>query len=379
MKNALTLFSLFICISLTGCAGHVFPMARDITNVQLMRTMALDEGEGDNTLVTVSGGVRAGDEGSKPQPPVILSWEAPTVFGACLTMQTYGDGYVSYGHVGQCVAASDVMRENAAAPLDFVERDFEMRMDTDLYITQGKAADILVETASETSSATERLDSIERDLALKSEGWRVSIRDFLIDIEENGCALVPVLRLKEEEEGETIACDEMGWFSDDGYRGRLSPTLSRAAAILTDHGGSGAVETTLSDGTLAGLRLTDERCQWEPTWENGRITGLTARVRVRADIAELRGPADVYEEAVQAEMNEGLSATLKRELEELLTMSQRNNADFLHLSRSVQMKCPSRYREIQRNWDDWFPKMSLTVEVDSVIERSYDMNQGSGR
>lgn len=365
-----------VSLSLTGCSGDFFPTARDITNVQLMRTMALDQGEDGKLLVTVSGGVRPGDEGSEAQPPVILSWEADTAFSACLTIQTYGDGYVSYAHVGQCVISADASEWAIDGLFDFVERDFDMRVDTNLYVAeQSAASDILTEVASEHQSASDRLDSIKRDLPMESEGWPVTLRDLLIDLEDNGCAMVPVVELKEEEGEKTIGCNKMGWFREKNYGGTLTSEQSRAAAMLIGQAHSGAVELELSDGSKIGLRLTNVQSSWEPVWEGNRLTGAKASVNITADLAEQQGAADIYALEVQREMKEKLSEKIKSQLKELLELSQEENADFLHLRRTLGVRCPARYRLLEEKWEEWFPELELDVEVDSTIERSYDVNQ----
>lgn len=365
-----------LCLFMTGCSGDFFPVARDITNVELMRTMALDKGEDGNISVTFSGGVRPGDQGSEAQPPVILTREASTVFAACLTIQTYGDGYVSYGHISQCVLSAESSDKAVSDLLDFLERDFEMRLDTDIYVTtEGKAADLLTEVASKNKAATDRLDSISRDLPLESYGWPVLVRDFLIDIEDNGCAMAPVVRLTEEEDETTISCDNMCWFQDGKYKDELDQDLSRAAAILTGQATSSPVEVTLSDGSTVGLRLTDVKCSWKLDWKEGVLAGAEVQVSAKADLAELQGDADIYQYSVQEEIDQKLSEELKKPLQELLELSQKEKADFLHLGRKFGVQSPSKSYALKEHWDEWFPEMRFQVKVDSVVERSYDVNQ----
>lgn len=377
MKQAIFTFLLIIfCTTLTGCSNAFLPESRDITNVQLMRTLALDPGEEARVAVTAAGDVQPSDEGGEAQPPTILSWEAPTVFSACLTMQTYGDGYISYGHVSQCLINADLPEQVGSYLLDFIERDFEMRMDIDLYaVTEGRAADLLTETASETQSATRRLESVARDLKLTSQGWPVTLRDFLIDLADNGCALLPVAALQEEEGETTIVCDHLCWFREEQLGGELTGEQSRAAAILLDQAKSGAVEATLSDGSVVGLRLTGAEVRWQPQWEGDTLTGVAAQVSVTADLAELRGNADPYEPSVQEELNQCLAQELEGQLQELLDLSQAENADFLHLGRRLGVQCPARSGALQENWAEWFPQLTLTAQVEATVERSYDINR----
>ncbi|MCD8188872.1 MAG: hypothetical protein LUD78_01390 [Clostridiales bacterium] len=365
-----------LCLTLTGCSNAFLPESRDITNVQLMRTLALDPGETARVAVMAAGEVQPGDEGAEAQPPAILNWEAPTVFSACLTMQTCGDGYVSYGHVSQCLINADLPEQVGSYLLDFIERDFEMRMDIDLYaVTEGRAADLLTETASGSQSATERLESIENDLKLTSQGWTVTLRDFLIDLADNGCALLPVAALQEEEGESTLVCDHLCWFREEQLGGELTGEQSRAAAMLLGQAKSGAVESALSDGSLVGLRLTGAEVRWQPQWEGDTLVGLTAQVSATADLAELEGDADPYDPAVQQELNDCLAQALEEQIQGLLELSQVENADFLHLGRRMGVQCPARSGVLQENWDEWFPQLTLTAQVEATVERSYDVNR----
>ncbi|MCD7837807.1 MAG: hypothetical protein LUG65_02700 [Clostridiales bacterium] len=377
MKQAIYTFLLTIfCTALTGCSNAFLPESRDITNVQLMRTLALDPGEEARVAVTAAGDVQPSDEGGEAQPPTILSWEAPTVFSACLTMQTYGDGYISFGHVSHCLLNAELPEQVGGYLLDFVERDFEMRMDIDLYaVTEGRAADLLTETASGSQSATKRLDSISNDLSLTSQGWPMTLRDFLVDLADNGCALLPVAALQEEEGETTIVCDHLCWFREEQLGGELTGEQSRAAAILLGQAKSGAVEATLSDGSVVGLRITGATVHWQPQWEGDSLTELTAQVSVTADLAELRGDAAPYEPSVQEELNQCLAQALEEQIQDLMDLCQAENADLIHLRRKMGMQCPARSGILQEQWDEWFPQLTLTAQVVATVERSYDVNR----
>lgn len=373
----LLLLTFPLSITLSGCAHlTVLPIARDIANVQLMRTMALDEGEDGKIKVTVSGDVRPGGDGGGNQPPVILKEESETVFGAVLHIQTYGDGYVSFGHISQCIlsGAAAQSERGAVELLDFLQRDFETRMTTDLYLTEEKAAaDILTETASETESATERLESLRRDFGLESQGWRVTAGDFLQDMAENGCGLVPILKLEKAEDGTTIVSESMGWFRNEKFRGKLTAEQSRGAAILEEKLESGGVELTMSDGTLLGLRLTGARCRWRPIWEGDRLTGIEVKVSMTADLAEAQGQVDLFRPEVMKEAERRLSGIITGELREVLSLSQGEKTDFLHLKRKIAGKSPSKYRILDTNWERWFPDVPIRIETDCDIRRSYDV------
>lgn len=378
MKSFAQLAALLaLCLPLTGCTGDFLPEEEEITNVELMRTLAVDEGERDGTIsVTAAGGIRPGDQTSDPQPPVLLSWEAPTVFSACVTMQTLGNGYVSYGHVGECVLGADASKQTVRQLLDYVVRDFEMRVDTELYVSvQQNAGELLRAVANKTKAPTDRLQSLTRELPLQSSAWSVKIRDFVIDLSENGCALAPAIRVIQNEKEKTVACNQMCYFANEHFAGTLSPELSRAAAILSGKAKSGVAVVTLSDGSTAGLRITDIQHSWKPHWDHQQLTSADLSVHVQTDLAELNGNPNLFQPQVQQDINQQLSRQLQKQIQDLLAFSQQNHTDFLHLGRTLRMYSPARRNLVKQCWEEWFPNMNFNVQVDCTVERSYEINR----
>lgn len=377
-KKGLIPVSLLLCLLLTGCSGNLLPVSQDITNVELMRTLALDPGEEEPVLVTVSSAVKAGTEGSEPTPPVVLSEEGITVYGACLSIQTQGDSYVSYGAVNQCLVSEEAVEEGMEGLMDFLKRDYEMRMDTKLFLASGDSAgEFLKQMATDKTSAADRLESIARDYELESEGWAVTVRQALIDLADNGCAILPVVELGEEDEEATIETKGMAWISDHQVQERLYKEEARAAAILSEQAKGGAEEVTLSNGAVAGLKITKTTCSWEPQWQEGRVTGITCHVKVKADIAELRGGANPADQKVLSEMETKLSAALKGQIQGILASAQETGEDVFHMRRQILTKCASKSALIEKNWDEWYPDLTLSVNVVSDVERSYEVSRGS--
>lgn len=373
MNKKLLLLCLLL-LPLTGCGRDLLPRSRDITTVELMQVLALDEGEGDKLRVTAASGVRSGGQSGETQSPVVLSREASTVLAACMGMQGSASGYASFSHVEQVVLSAQAAQRSTAGLLDYLERDPEMRLDTQVWLTEGQASEVIQGVREGERSAAELLEALGRELKVESCGWPVSVRELLIDLEDNGCALLPVVELYEEAGEPCLRCVGMGWLQEDDYRETLTPEQSRSAALLEGKLDSGAV----SIGAQAGLRLTGSRCRWTPLWDGDRLRGISIKVEVRSDLAELQGGATGTLAGQQALLRSSLEARLEKELRSLLQRSRQAGGDFLHLQRRMRLLCPQRYRAIDRNWARWFPALELDVRVHSRVERSYDLNGGVG-
>jgi hypothetical protein len=219
-------------LALTGCQGDLLPRARDITTVELMQVLALDAGAGERLRVTAATGVRSVGQGGEPKPPVVLHQEAATVLAACMRMQGSADGYASFSHVEQVVLSAEAAERSTAGLLDFLERDPEMRLDTRVSVTEGKAGELVEAFQKEERSTAELLEGAQRELEVNSQGWPVSVRELMADLEENGCALLPVVKVEQKEDKPELRCETMGWFQEDDFRSALTQRQARAAAIL---------------------------------------------------------------------------------------------------------------------------------------------------
>lgn len=372
-KRCLTAVLIFL-LPLTSCRGDLLPRARDITTVELMQVLAIDKGEGDKLRVTAASGVHSGGTGAEPKPPIVLTREAETVFAACMDIQSAPNGYASFSHVEQLIFSAEATRQSTAGLLDFLERDPEMRLNTHAYVTQQETGETLLQTLSkEDRTAAEQLEAIERELSVESLAWPVTVRELLMDLEDNGCALLPVLTLDKEEETPTLRCGAMGWFREDDFQQSLTEEQSRAAALLEGEMDTAALEVNLPGGALAGLRLTDCSCRWEPIWTRERLTGFHPTLEVKADLAELQGQWRTDTE--QDQLRQAVETLLRKQVRELLKLSQREG-DFLHLQRRARVQCPGRYESIDQNWERWFPALDLEPEVRCTVERSYDLTEG---
>ncbi len=376
----LSLIALLAMLPLTGCASSnlFFPTAQDITNVELMRTIALDQGEKKAVKVTVSGAAKSGADNTEPEPPTVISQEAETVFAACLAMQTKGDNFVSYGAVDQCLIHENAVERELTGLLDYLERDYELRMDAKLFLAVDQpAGDYLKKMATKTNSAADRLESVARDYSLESQGWAVKIQEALVDMAENGCTLLPVVELKEKEDETTIQAAGVAWLTNDGVQGRFQGEQARAAAILSGKADGGSIEAKLSDGTLAGLQLTEVKCTWKSVWEGQTLTGIGCKINVKADIAELQGGADPEDQSVLEEMEKKIEQQLQKELEPVLQEAQENGVDLFHLRQKLMMKSPRKGTALDRHWKEWYPAAAINVQVCAEVERSYDVDRGT--
>ncbi|MCC8182593.1 MAG: hypothetical protein LIO45_06450 [Clostridiales bacterium] len=381
----LLILALGLYLLLSGSSSDLLPWARDITQVRLMRTMALDVGEEDLIQVTLSGGLQQQNE-DPDTIPLLLSQQGLTVFGSVQALQTESDGYVEMGHLSDCVIGEVLAREGIEGLADFLERDFSMRLGTRLFLLAGDTGEnALRMTSSKTTALTDRLESISQNRTYGGKDWPFTVRAYLAETEDNGVALLPVLELADnpdydpESQGEQpereIHLTGLAYLTDQKLTGTLTGEESRGASLLSGWDQLDRFQVELPNGTVAGIRLVLSQCRWEPEFdETGRLTAVTARLEVQGELNELTGWADLTDTTVLEALEQGFLSQVAGLAQAALDRSQGDGADFLHIRRQLVYQCPAHSTRLLAHWEDWFPTVELRAMAEGRVERSYDVD-----
>ena len=168
-----------LLLPLGGCRADLLPYAREIEDMSLVRTLGVDA-DADGVAVTAATGGQGMDD------PALISGSAGTLSAALLEMQGEGDSYIYFGHVGQMLLGEDLARRGVGGALDYVMRDVEMRLDTELYVIQNGQAGTTISAAWQQNSAADRLETLHDGAGLRSDSMSRTVRNVLSDLERCG-------------------------------------------------------------------------------------------------------------------------------------------------------------------------------------------------
>ena len=352
-------------LGLTGCRKtfDFLPYARELEDMALIRTMGVDAAGPEGVSVTVS-------SGEQSDGVVLLQKEAGTISGACLSMQGEGASYIFYGHVGQLLLGEDLARRGIGPALDYVLRDIEMRLETDVYLLRDAGAGEAVRAAAETGSATRRLEAMEADGGLLSYSMARSVEDALEDLEENGCTFLPSLILSGADR--TMEADGYGLIRAGKLAGWASGEAARGVNLLQGQVDADILELPGPGREPIALRIVEAETQVEPIFEADELTGLSVVCRVEANLAESGGKApDLAEPAAREPLERALEERTETRLRDALTLSQTLGGDFFHLENRAARAAPWNKRRLEEQWD--LSRLELRVRAEGTVRRGYDI------
>lgn len=373
---------LYLIVTWSG--SGLLPRARNIADMKLMRTMAADDGGEGQVTVTVSGNVQKDSPNGSTRPPILLTQSGQTVFGTCVRLKEDSEGVLEFGHLAECVVGEDYARAGIEELCDYLERDVSMRLETKLFVVRGETGESALRGAgSEHTAITDSLFSISQNPSFGGKYWPYTVREYVSGQEDNGLSLLPVLKLEDNPDYDpehptaqpekTVRLAGLALMEEDKLTAYLTEEESQGVSLLTGNDRMDPFEVPLSDGTVAGVRLTETNCRWEPVFDpEGNLTALTARMEVKGDLDQFSG--DWSEEMLQ-EMERGFSQQVRASAQAALDRGQQEGADFLHIRRELMCVCPLQASRLQTNWDSWFPTLELKAEVKGEIMRSYDFDR----
>lgn len=358
---------------LSGCSGQgIFPYAREMGDMALLRTMGLD-GTQTEVELTVSTGSRASGVGAEKQDALVLSADGPSIGAASQRIQGMGDTFIYYGYVDQLLLGEERAALGIATVLDYLGRDAALGFGVQMWVVRGGTARQAIQGAG-TEGVSGRLEQLRTDSETGAAAISRTAGELMTVLAQGGSTYLPALALSQTREGDGGEGGEQTLRSD-GYavlgQGRLVGFVRGEAALgleLLEGQLFGRTEQLrLSDGTQVTLSLKGAQVQCRPVFDEERLAGVELVCRVSARVIQTERP-------LKQEELESLQRQLERQAGEYaahtLELAQHWNVDFLGLKRRVGAVQPSRWAQIQTQWDAAWRELELCVTVQGTVERS---------
>ncbi|MCD8088643.1 MAG: hypothetical protein LUE22_08730 [Oscillospiraceae bacterium] len=370
-KISLIFILLYLCVLLlflTGCSGgSLYAGHQDLERLLPIQTLGIDTSEG-----TIALSVSAGISEESGQP-LVLHTAAAGIEAAIQQLQEYSPrDELYYAHVQYVLVGQEAAETDLEGILRWVERSPDMRMGTAIFIMKGSAAQAVITASDGLSDVTEQLASLEREARLFGRHI-YSLREISSSLAEESCSLCLTI--------ETVSTQGTV-YADDASASALLPA---GYAVLQDGVLIGFLsqEESLGADLLAGcvsgsrvivegntLDLIDGSVSVHGQWgKAGDLEGLVLQGSLRAGILE----QDAGCETDLNRLDHALGETAGQWLSQAVVQSQALNCDFLSLGNAVDKDSPKGFSLDE--WENIFPTLPITVEIEGEVDRSYDLAQ----
>ena len=350
------LLVLLLMLLLTGCRRYsgFLPYAREIEDMELIRTLGVDGAGETGVAITASGG-------TSQEETEVVSGEAGTISAAVLELQGEGSSYLYFGHVTQLLLGEELARRGVMPSLDYVLRDVEMRLETALYVVRNGTAGQAIEAAADDGSATDRLEALADDAGLTANSMPRTVKDVLAELDRQGASFLPAVLA---DGGLTAA--GYGILKDGALVGWAEGDAALGVNLIFGKVDADVVEVQAPDGTAAALRVVGAAASVRPIWQGDTLAGLKIHCKVDANLAEGSAMPD---QATLDALEAALAQVEAGRMAQALELSRALDADYLGLRQSAAFAVPWHKGVLLGSQS--MKDLKLEATAQAVIQRSY--------
>jgi len=391
----IVLITVMMTISLFGCTS-ILPNMNEIDKLDLVRIAGvdIDPKNPDNIRVTIlskkstaqsqgQGGQSGGAQSGSSQGEVVSN-SAATLFEAERQLQTSSAKQLFWGHVDYYLISEKAARRGIGKYMDFFARDHETRDNANIYIIKGTTAEKFINKASKGDTfLPDLLTGIDANSILVTGPQEMTLMEFMEDIDNKGSAIVaPVLYLKsnkgEKKAQESVDLDGYAVFDQLKLVKFLDKKMTIAENFLLNQVKTSIIEVKDSHKKMIGLELINSSTKIAPYYENGELKGFNVKVKFTTNVDEVHSTSNIFTEEDLNFITNKQSEEVKNEIKKVISFAQKNKIDFLGVGKTFDTNHPVKWAKYKDKWKQIFPNLSFNVEVESKINRTYDIREPNG-
>jgi len=396
VKKALCIAVLLILL-LTGCEnGHPLPPQMEIDDIDLIKVIALDRCEDIRMLkitvtfqkaTAVGSGQEVGSIGN--EQVIVLSAMNETVQAAIRQFQTYTSNKVFWGHTGFYLIGEDAAKEDIVRYLDFLARDHDFRPNCRVFITHGKAGDILEKSNLPGFFIADYLESLTENTKLLSKSGSLKMMQLMRELDENttfGIA-IPAISLDGElvkvkgtefPLSEAVLVEGYAIIKDFKLAGFVSQSDSRGYNIIMNNASRGMIKITDQSGNNVGVEILGVSSKTIPVIKNGQVTEIRIKTWLETNIDEVHSRGEIFTEDSLTYLEHQQAEVIRKEMENCIKLAKDLESDFLGIGKAVKLKHPIIWNRIKDHWKEIFRELEIKIEIESHINRTYDIREPNG-
>jgi spore germination protein KC len=366
----LRILSCFVIIALvlSGCWNY-----REIESLAIVSGIAVDKEDGKYSVTYEILDIKSGRD--VDITPRLLTVKGCDMFEAFRNTIKLSGEKLYTSHAKALIISEEIAREGVIPVIDWVGRDNQPRDTLRLFIAKGTPArTILEQKPMAVNTVSFELDNIftwESKLSntVDTEQWQ-----FRSDLNEK--CLSATLSVVGTTDNDGEACTVVsgaGVFKKDKLVGFLSDEETKSLLFVTNKLKGGLLtgkEEMGHESAIVSLEILDSKTKRKPRYENGKII-MDIIINTDVSIGEIGGSIDVIDEPGRAKLKTDFEAMVEGQIKALVAkMQKEQDCDIFGFGKTIKRAQPDLWRQIESDWDHWFPKVQMEVHSTIHIKNS---------
>ena len=334
----------------------------------------------------------SGDGGGAANSAMLISGMGDTIWEAGRDLSTRMPRREYFAHVNIIILGERVARDGLDKMVDNFLRSKDIRLNTNVLVTKGKAIDVLrAEPELEELLSQEILGLLQENQPAVSKAFTIDIKRFLNYLLTPGQDAVasyieifyPEDETSNEQEGKVPESGGnnrklalrlhgaavfrknrlVGWLNDSETKGYLYAMSKAKQGMISLKLHQTARRDVVFSMTRAKSKIT-------PNIKNGQIA-FHIKIRAEGDLQQHEDTMPIANPEDIKAIEQVTSREIKNMVENAVNAAKdRLKADIFGFGDRLHKKYPKVWREVEKDWGDIYPDVKVIVNVDAKIRRT---------
>lgn len=378
MKRTLLVILLPVFI-LSGCWDSI-----EIQNLAIITAAAIDSEENHKVKVSVQifipRTITSGESGEDPSlgSTFVREGIGKNLAEAISVLQTNIPRKLFWGQCKIFIFGHDLAKTGIRKELDFLIRHPAPRINSNLYVSEGKASNLLKLIPPLERYSGEVLSKFSQH---QEVGVDTTLSDISKDLTEasQSFSLPYIKRLKSDEYArksyETIpTIVGTAIFKKDKMIGNIDLEETRVLLWLSRKIQRSTVSIKPEENENEVIMMpTSGSVRFKPQIINNQWI-MNIQIQVAASIIQNETFLSLLQEDVITKLEKGLENKLRDRISKTLEKIQKEyQADVVGFGRRFHQKYPEQWKKVKDHWDEKFPEVDVKLSVNATIKRSGDI------
>lgn len=400
-KIFIILYALCISLILSSCTG-----GRELNQLAIVTTIGIDK-EGEDILLTceVSNPLyNPGIDGvsSASQSVVFIHGKGKTLLEAIRDISLNFDRDLFFSHATTLILGEDLAREGIVKNLDYLLRAQEPREDIKIVVAKdSKAKEIMRVRGDLNLSVGIYISNLLDKFDVNGKTIKINLAEYYrYYYDENNEPVIGVVEkqeikevgVKEGEEGPTknvlsvgggavTKRDSLiGYFTPDemlGFNFIVNDVKGGVITFATSNELNKGIPIIGKEGKYTSLEILKSGTKQRVIVKDGR-PHLDINVKIRASLIEEERASDLDDKEVLKILEDLSSKTVEEIITKTLDKGQKEfKQDNFSIGRGIHKSKPDLWEEVSKDWDNIFPDLSYSVNVETKIVKLGIINRPS--
>ncbi|WP_338471756.1 Ger(x)C family spore germination protein [Niallia sp. XMNu-256] len=369
----------FSLLFLTGCWDRT-----EVNDLAIVTGAAIDQKEDDEIELSIqvfvpkaiSSGGGQGSGGGGGKITYTASQRGKNIADALSKLQGKFPREIFWGQCKVFIFGEELAKKGIRKQMDFLLRHPEPRERAVVFISEGKAKAIL--------ELQPNLERYSAEVIKEILNYRIGLEKTVKDVDEmlsyiSSAASIPFVTIKTQQssEGKSIKyvhIDGAAIFKKDKMVGTISEADTRGVLWLRDEIKGYTVNVEI-EGEIVSLNPVSALVHITPTIQGDKWK-MDVRIDTEGAIVQNETKIAFQDEKTLKKLEQGYQESIETRIKEVLYLMQHKlNADIAEFSKEYYRKYPKQKKRIEDQWDQIFPNIEVSINVNARIRRNGYINK----